>query len=103
MDSSFGDNVGVETIAEVNRVDVVAVWVMGSASHITGSCGAKACRIPFKVAIHDCEEDLEEQVDGIDQHRQQVQPRLTRHLAYKATIGERPVPEKDSESVQGQA
>jgi hypothetical protein len=41
---SLGDDVGVETVAEVDRVDVVAL----------------------QIAVHNSEEDLEEQVDGID-------------------------------------
>ena len=34
---------------------------------------------PFQIAIHDREENLQEQVDGIDQYRQQVQPCLAGH------------------------
>lgn len=50
VDSSFRNNVGVEAVAEVDRVDVVA----------------------FQIAVHDGEEDLKEEVDGIDEHRYQV-------------------------------
>jgi len=53
----LGDDVCVQAVAQVNGVDVVA----------------------FQVAVHNGEEDLKEQVDGIYQHRQQVQPRLTSH------------------------
>lgn len=35
---------------------------------------------PFQIAVHNREEDLKEQVDGIYQHRQQVQPRFTSHF-----------------------
>jgi hypothetical protein len=35
--------------------------------------------IPFEVAVHNREEDLEEEIDGIYQHRQKVQPRFARH------------------------
>lgn len=35
--------------------------------------------IPFQIAIHDSEEDLEEKVDRVDQHSQQVQPSLSGH------------------------
>lgn len=35
--------------------------------------------IPFKIAVHDGEKNLKEQVDGVDQHRQQEQPRFSRH------------------------
>ena len=38
-----------------------------------------ALDVPFEIAVHDGEEDLEEEVDGVDQHRQQVQPRFARH------------------------
>jgi len=54
---SFGDDIRVEAVAEIDGINVVA----------------------FQVAVHDCEEDLEEQVDGIYQHRQQIQPRFTSH------------------------
>jgi hypothetical protein len=35
--------------------------------------------LPFEVAVHNREEDLEEEVDGVYQYRQQVQPRFARH------------------------
>ncbi|KAK4064063.1 uncharacterized protein Triagg1_9219 [Trichoderma aggressivum f. europaeum] len=35
--------------------------------------------IPFQIAVHDGEKNLKEQVDGVDQHRQQEQPRFSRH------------------------
>jgi len=50
VDGSFWDNVGVEAVAKVDRIDVVT----------------------FQVAVHDCEEDLEEQVDGIYEDSEQV-------------------------------
>lgn len=37
--------------------------------------------IPFQITVHDGEEHLQEQVDGIDQHRQKEQPRFARHHA----------------------
>ena len=43
MDAGFGDNVHVEAVAEVDGVDVVA----------------------FQIAIHDGEEDLQEEVDCV--------------------------------------
>lgn len=36
-------------------------------------------RIPFQVAVHDGEEDLQKQVDGVYQHRKEEKPRLSRH------------------------
>ena len=44
--TGFGHNVHVQAVAEVDRVDVVA----------------------FEIGVHDGEEDLEEQVDGIEKH-----------------------------------
>lgn len=35
---------------------------------------------PFQVTVHNREEDLKEEVDGVYQHRQQVQPCFARHL-----------------------
>jgi hypothetical protein len=52
VDAGFGHNVGVQAVAEVDGVDVVA----------------------FEIGIHDGEEDLEEQVDGIEEHREEEQP-----------------------------
>jgi len=45
VDAGFGDDVHVEAVAEVDGVDVVA----------------------FEVRVHDCEEDLEEEVDGVEE------------------------------------
>lgn len=50
MYGGFGDYVGVEAVAEIDRGDVVA----------------------FQVAVHDGEKDLQEQVDGIHQYRKEV-------------------------------
>jgi len=36
--------------------------------------------IPFQIAVHNGEEDLKEEVHGIDQHRKQVQPRFSQHV-----------------------
>jgi TPP-dependent indolepyruvate ferredoxin oxidoreductase alpha subunit len=58
MNSSLGDNVGVETVAEFDGVEVVT----------------------FQIAVHNGEKDLKEQVDGIDQDRQQIEPRFARHF-----------------------
>lgn len=49
MDAGFGDDVHVEAVAKIDRVDVVA----------------------FEVGVHDCEEDLEEEVYCVKQHREQ--------------------------------
>jgi len=57
MYSSFRDNVGVETVAQIDGVDVIT----------------------FQIAVHDGEEDLEEQVDGVYQHSQQIEPCFSRH------------------------
>ena len=52
VDTSLGDDVHVKTVAQVDRVDVVA----------------------FQVRVHDGEEHLEEEVDGIDQDSKEEQP-----------------------------
>lgn len=46
VNGGFGDDVGVETVAEINRVDVVT----------------------FQITVHNRKEDLQEQVDRVDQH-----------------------------------
>jgi hypothetical protein len=38
-----------------------------------------SCYSPFQVTVHDGEEHLEEEVDGVYQHRQEVQPCFARH------------------------
>lgn len=50
VDNGFWDDVGVETVAEIDRVDIVA----------------------FQIRVHDGEENLQKQVDGIYEHRQQI-------------------------------
>jgi hypothetical protein len=52
VDTGLRDDVHVEAVAQVDRVDVVA----------------------FQVRVHDGEEDLQEEVDGIDQDREEEQP-----------------------------
>jgi len=54
----LGDDVGVEAVAEVDGVDVVA----------------------FQIAVHDGEENLEKEVDGIYKDREKVEPRFSRHV-----------------------
>lgn len=49
MDAGFGYDVHVEAVAEVDGVDVVAL----------------------EVGVHDCEEDLEEEVHCIEQDREE--------------------------------
>lgn len=65
MDGGFGDDVGVETVAEVDGVDVVALEVrvpsLASTSEILrGGGGVEGSR-----NVHYGEEHLEEEVDGI--------------------------------------
>lgn len=52
VDAGFGDDVHVEAVAEVDRVDVVA----------------------FEVGVHDREEDLQEEVDGIEKDGEEKEP-----------------------------
>jgi hypothetical protein len=70
MYSGLRNDVGVESVAKIDGVDIVA----------------------FKVTIHNGKKHLEEQIDGIDQHGEEVQPRLARHRDGKPallTAGER--------------
>lgn len=77
MHSSLGDDIGVQAVAEVDRIDVVAVN-----AHVSRSLDKRAMEeaLPLKITVHDREKDLQEQVDGVDQHREEVQPRLARHF-----------------------
>jgi len=52
MNAGFGHDVHVEAVAEVDGVDVVA----------------------FQVRVHDGEEDLQEEVDGIEKDGEQEEP-----------------------------
>lgn len=52
VDTGLGDDVHVQAVAEVDRVDVVA----------------------FQVRVHDGEEHLQEEVDGIEQNGQEEKP-----------------------------
>lgn len=104
VDGSFGDDVGVETVAQVDRIDVVTARgdEISQVSVISGmrrhlqlidwkvSCIARDqfnlhCQdggtrnSPLEIAVHNGEKHLKEEVDGIDQYRQQIQPRFTRH------------------------
>jgi hypothetical protein len=55
-------------------------WILSSAQieangmhyPLVRASASRGVDIPFEVAVHDGEEDLEEQVDGIYQHRQKV-------------------------------
>lgn len=52
MHAGFRDDVHVETVAQINRVEVVA----------------------FEVGVHDGEEDLEEEVHCVEQDREEEEP-----------------------------
>jgi len=52
VDAGLGDNVHVEAVAQVDGVDVVA----------------------FQVAVHDGEEDLQEEVDGVEEDGEEEEP-----------------------------
>ena len=54
MDTGLGDDVHVQAVAEIDGVDVVA----------------------FQVGVHDGEEDLQEQVDGVEEDGEEVEPVL---------------------------
>ena len=36
--------------------------------------------VPFQITVHNGEENLEEKVDGVYQHREEVEPRLAGHF-----------------------
>lgn len=82
MHRGLGDNVCVEAVAEVDRVDVITIpsqlsttvylapiSAAPSAKNPGQRCGGNS---PLEITVHDGEEDLQEQVDGIDNDRQQV-------------------------------
>lgn len=98
--SGLGDDVRVEPVAEIDWVDVVTTdefisaccWycmlhkeavasVLGRPHSGSGRAARKEGMqsLPFQIAIHDREEDLEEEVDRIYQHGQQIQPCFSRH------------------------
>ncbi len=97
MDTSFGNDVRVQSIAQVDGVDIVAammsVLCVDDATRTKGDglSSNRRCRTttpwiqvphsPFQVAVHDGEEDLQEEIDRIDKDRKQVQPCLAGHCA----------------------
>lgn len=105
MDGGFGDDVRVQPVAEVNGIDVIAkinvsfssrlcsdspneVFDLG-AGHEGKAEGEKKGTLvvgeaaPFEIRVHDREEDLEEEVDGVDQDGEEVQPCFAGHLCYE--------------------
>jgi len=42
--------------------------------------------LPFQIAVHNREEDLQKEIDGVYQHRQQVQPCFTRHFENRSCV-----------------
>lgn len=84
MYCSLGDDVGVQAVAEVDGVDVVAISgkrmsAAGMAEKNWPSWEGQSWkqrdtrwgRIPFQIAVHDGEEDLKKQVHGVYQHRKE--------------------------------
>lgn len=51
----------------------------GIAQAMPDVCSLRGGDSPFQIAVHDGEEDLQEQVDGVYQHRQKVQPCFASH------------------------
>ena len=51
----------------------------GSYESCSQTGGGRSCDVPLEIAVHDGEEDLEEEVDGVDQHRQKEQPCFSGH------------------------
>jgi len=58
VDTGLGDDVHVQAVAEIDRVDIVA----------------------FQVRVHDREEHLQEEVDCIEQDREEEQPSFSGHF-----------------------
>lgn len=98
VDGSFGNDVRVEAVAKIDGVDVVTGFLLSARARYFGAApdatSAPGCGqlsgdrgylarskfdVPFQVAVHDSEEDLKEKVDGVEQHRQEVQPRFSGH------------------------
>lgn len=83
MHRRLGDDIRVEAVAKVDRVDVITVRtqsvpvhsekrrIYAPVHHWTREETGKAS-IPFQVAVHDREEDLKEQVHRVDQHGEKV-------------------------------
>lgn len=84
MHSSFWDDISVESITEINGIDVVAAWkqIEWVSRHrvMSGKRRRKRKDIPLQITIHDREEDLKEEVHGIDEDREEVEPGFTRHV-----------------------
>lgn len=88
VNSGFGDDVGVEAVAEVDRVDVITIAQELSAHRILNTIAnsASICprnifqNIPFQITVHDREEDLQEQVHCIDDDGEKVQPCFAGHV-----------------------
>ena len=91
VNGGLGDDVGVEAVAQVDGVNVVAgaksacAWPArdgerpAAPSWALSARGSRGGDSPFQIAVHDGEEDLQEQVDGVYQHRQKVQPCFASH------------------------
>lgn len=75
MDAGFGDDIGVQSIAEVDGVDIIAMQHRISEVFVQ----AKTGDAPFQIAVHYREEYLEKEVDGVYEYREEVQPCFARH------------------------
>ena len=78
MDTGFRDDIGIQAIAKVDRVDVVTVERKNPVSiglargellwerhGIGGKRMGRREGVPFKIAVHYREEHLEEEIDRI--------------------------------------
>lgn len=89
MNRSFRNDICVQTVAKVDWVDVITVVkpVLAKSNMLNKGLGISKRRLdshlenkivqigkrsPLKITVHNSKEDLQKQVDGIDQHRQQV-------------------------------
>ena len=67
MYGSFWYDVGVESVAEVDRINVIAVAQEPLLARPYSFGQSKD--VPLQIAVHDGEEDLQKQIDRIQQYR----------------------------------
>ena len=91
MDGGFRNDVVVESVAKVDWVDIVTGRSRISIKGFRGlipldgkiffvrlerpvQWQGRSGFVPFQIAVHYCEEDLQKEIDSIYQHRKQVEP-----------------------------
>ena len=71
MYGGLRDDISIQAVAQVDGVDVVTAIRTLSAWFRRARARSRD-NIPLQITVHDGEEDLKEQVDGVYEHRQQV-------------------------------